>query len=73
MKEGDSLEYQITRRRKPRSITYSLMERFGLLYDIKGEITEVNRGSILLRDYNSDQIVTIKWEPMLSASEVRSK
>jgi len=59
LKEGDSLEYQITRG-EIGSITYSLMERFGLLYDIKGEITEVNRGSILLRDYNSDQIVTIK-------------
>ena len=58
-KEGDTYDYAITRG-ETASLTYSLMEAFGLLYDIIGTLDEVKTGSISIIPYNSKDPIDIK-------------
>lgn len=58
-KEGDTYDYAITRG-ETAGITYTLMEAFGLLYDIVGTLDEVKTGGISVTPYNSKAPIAIK-------------
>ncbi len=57
--DGDTYDYAITRG-ETASLTYSLMEAFGLLYDIFGTLAEVKTGSISVTPYNSKEPIVIR-------------
>lgn len=59
LKPGDSLDYEIPRA-EAANFTYTLMDRFGLLFDIEGTVLDASSGKITVRPYGSVENVAIK-------------
>ncbi len=58
LKTGDSLDYGLPRG-EAAVLTYTLMDRFGLLYDIKGTVADIGSEKISLRQYGFQEVVSI--------------
>jgi hypothetical protein len=57
-KAGDSLDYELPRG-EAAVLTYTLMDRFGLLYDIRGTVVDIGTEKITLRQYGLQEVVSI--------------
>ncbi len=58
LRGGDSLDYELSRG-EAAVLTYTLMERFGLLYDIKGTVVDIGSEKITLRPYGLQEAISI--------------
>lgn len=58
MKAGDSLDYELPRG-EAAVLTYTLMDKFGLLYDIRGTIVDIGSEKITLRQSGLQESIEI--------------